>query len=161
MSTVVIAAMGTRGDVVPLVGLGDRLQRAGHRVAVATAEAFRGLVEPAGLEFRQLPGDPEGSAQSEAYKQYFEKGHSSRTLKELVPSMVEDLRRMARPLRSIFAGRSTRWPAARGRSGSRPAGGAARAFAAITGASKRPPASASGSFVSLPTALGVCTENFD
>jgi len=98
MSTVVIAAMGTRGDVVPLAGLGARLQRAGHRVAVATAEAFRGLVEPAGLEFRQLPGDPEGGAQSEAFKQYFEKGHSSRTLKALIPRLVEDMRQMARPL---------------------------------------------------------------
>src|SRR3954451_11216919 len=98
MSTVLIAALGTRGDVVPFTGLGNRLQRAGHRVTVAAQDAFRELVENAGLEFRHLPGDPETGAQSEAFKQYFEKGHNHRTLKALLPEMVEGLRKVARPL---------------------------------------------------------------
>lgn len=98
MSTVLIAALGTRGDVVPFTGVGNRLQRAGHRVVIAAQDAFRDLVEGAGLEFRHLPGDPETGAQSKAFKQYFEEGHNHRTVKALLPEMVESLRQVGRPL---------------------------------------------------------------
>ncbi|MFD2415969.1 glycosyltransferase [Amycolatopsis pigmentata] len=38
MSTVVIAAFGSRGDVAPFTGLGVRLRQAGHDVAIAARE---------------------------------------------------------------------------------------------------------------------------
>jgi UDP:flavonoid glycosyltransferase YjiC (YdhE family) len=92
MSNILITALGTRGDVVPFTGLGTRLQRAGHRVAIAAQEPFRGLVEQAGLEFRRLPGDPEAGAQSEEWQQYFEEGHSRRSYKGIIPTLVEGMR---------------------------------------------------------------------
>ena len=56
---VVVLAPGSTGDVAPSTGLGARLVRAGHRVAVATNERFRPMVTAAGLGFRLLRGDPE------------------------------------------------------------------------------------------------------
>lgn len=47
----VLAPVGTRGDVQPVVALGQRMSGAGHDVTVAAAENFRGLVEGAGLRY--------------------------------------------------------------------------------------------------------------
>lgn len=57
MSTVAIAAVGSRGDVAPLTGLAVRLQRAGHRVVIAAYTPFAHLITACGLEFRELPAD--------------------------------------------------------------------------------------------------------
>jgi UDP:flavonoid glycosyltransferase YjiC (YdhE family) len=55
---ILIAAAGSRGDVAPYTGLGQRLQQAGHQVALAAHGLFADLVREAGLEYRPLPGDP-------------------------------------------------------------------------------------------------------
>jgi len=55
---VVILTPGSRGDVARFAGLGQRLQQAGHQVAVAAREPFAGLVRGCGLGYRPLPGDP-------------------------------------------------------------------------------------------------------
>jgi sterol 3beta-glucosyltransferase len=55
---ILIVTAGSRGDVAPFTGLGQRLQRAGHRVALAAHDRFADLVRGAGLEHRTLPGDP-------------------------------------------------------------------------------------------------------
>lgn len=55
---IAIAALGTRGDVVPYVVLGSGLRAAGHDVLVSTMERFRGMVHDASLGFHALPGDP-------------------------------------------------------------------------------------------------------
>ncbi|MDN5933772.1 MAG: glycosyltransferase, partial [Pseudonocardia sp.] len=57
--TVLVIALGTHGDVAPYTGLGKRIQQAGHHVAVATQAPFAELVTGCGLEFRELPGDPQ------------------------------------------------------------------------------------------------------
>lgn len=57
MSTVAIAAVGSRGDVAPLTGVGVALQQAGHRVVVAAYTPFADLITGCGLEFRELPAD--------------------------------------------------------------------------------------------------------
>lgn len=54
---VVVVAVGSQGDVLPMIGLGARLQAAGHEVAVATQELFADAVRDSGPEFRALPGD--------------------------------------------------------------------------------------------------------
>jgi sterol 3beta-glucosyltransferase len=54
-----IAAVGSRGDVAPITGLGTALLGAGHDVAVATYKTFEDLVTGCGLGFRLVPGDPE------------------------------------------------------------------------------------------------------
>jgi sterol 3beta-glucosyltransferase len=55
---VLIVGVGSRGDVAPYVGLGQRLQTAGCQVAIATHEAFADMVRETGLEWRELSGDP-------------------------------------------------------------------------------------------------------
>jgi len=57
MSTVAIAAVGSRGDVAPLAGLGAALRHAGHRVVIAAYTPFAGLVTASGCEFRNMPAD--------------------------------------------------------------------------------------------------------
>jgi UDP:flavonoid glycosyltransferase YjiC (YdhE family) len=55
---ILIVTAGSRGDVAPFTGLGQRLRQAGHQVALAAHEMFAGLVRGCGLECRLLPGDP-------------------------------------------------------------------------------------------------------
>jgi sterol 3beta-glucosyltransferase len=55
---VLIVTAGSRGDVAPFTGLGQRLQQAGHQVALAAHDRFADLVHEGGLEHRALPGDP-------------------------------------------------------------------------------------------------------
>ncbi|KAF8747329.1 Glycosyltransferase family 1 protein, partial [Rhizoctonia solani] len=46
------------GDVQPYLALGQRLQKYGHTVRLATHETFRKLVKEAGLRFFNIGGDP-------------------------------------------------------------------------------------------------------
>jgi UDP:flavonoid glycosyltransferase YjiC (YdhE family) len=55
---ILIVTAGSRGDVAPFTGLGQRLQQAGHQVALAAHDRFAVLVRESGLEHRSLPGDP-------------------------------------------------------------------------------------------------------
>ncbi|QLY30482.1 glycosyltransferase [Nocardia huaxiensis] len=59
MSRFVIASMGTRGDVAPLLDVGLRLRDAGHEVVVAAHCLFRDLVTECGLEYRLMGADIE------------------------------------------------------------------------------------------------------
>jgi UDP:flavonoid glycosyltransferase YjiC (YdhE family) len=54
MSRILIAVIGSRGDVAPLTGLGTRLQQAGHDVVIASYAEFGDLVRGCGLPFREL-----------------------------------------------------------------------------------------------------------
>ncbi|QLY30483.1 glycosyltransferase [Nocardia huaxiensis] len=51
MSRLIITAIGSRGDIAPLLGLGAGLRAAGHEVGVAAHEVFADLVIGSGLEF--------------------------------------------------------------------------------------------------------------
>ncbi|WP_067826884.1 glycosyltransferase [Nocardia inohanensis] len=54
MSRLIIAAIGSRGDIAPLLGLGAGLRDAGHDVLVAAHDMFAELVTGTGLEFRSM-----------------------------------------------------------------------------------------------------------
>src|SRR3989337_2312016 len=54
---ITILALGSRGDVQPIVTLGKALTAPGHRVRVATFDTFRPLITEAGLEFSLIRGD--------------------------------------------------------------------------------------------------------
>jgi sterol 3beta-glucosyltransferase len=56
---ITILALGSRGDVQPVIPLGQGLQYAGHRVRIATFQAFEGMVRNAGLQFHKIHGDAE------------------------------------------------------------------------------------------------------
>jgi rhamnosyltransferase subunit B len=51
---ILLAAIGSSGDVNPVLGLGKALKARGHRVSLATNEIFEGLVRESGLEFIEL-----------------------------------------------------------------------------------------------------------
>ncbi|KAJ5492819.1 hypothetical protein N7539_001565 [Penicillium diatomitis] len=55
---IVIQVVGSRGDVQPFIALGNELQRYGHRVRLATHDAFENFVTSSGLEFYPIGGDP-------------------------------------------------------------------------------------------------------
>ncbi|MCC3775733.1 glycosyltransferase [Streptomyces sp. UNOB3_S3] len=57
---ILIITAGSRGDVAPFTGLGRRLLDAGHQVAVAAHPPFAALVGGCGLDYRPVPGDPQG-----------------------------------------------------------------------------------------------------
>ncbi|ORA60331.1 glycosyltransferase [Mycobacteroides franklinii] len=70
MTTVVICAYGTRGDVAPLTGLAGRLRDTlPARVVIAAQQPYAEMVRSAGLEFRPLPGDTETATRDSAYGQ--------------------------------------------------------------------------------------------
>src|SRR3970040_864186 len=50
MTQFIISAVGSYGDVHPMVGLGEALVRRGHRVKLITNPYFSDLVHAAGLE---------------------------------------------------------------------------------------------------------------
>ena len=62
MSRISIIAVGSRGDVAPLAGLGVALARAGHDVAVTAYSPFEALITDCGLGFREVPAALGGSA---------------------------------------------------------------------------------------------------
>src|SRR5262245_61997069 len=51
---IVMMALGTAGDVLPLTGLGARLKAAGHDVVLAAEEQFRPAITAAGLDLRPV-----------------------------------------------------------------------------------------------------------
>jgi sterol 3beta-glucosyltransferase len=59
MSKVAIIAVGSRGDVAPLTGVGVRLQQAGHEVVIAAYTPFADMITNCGLRFRELPAELE------------------------------------------------------------------------------------------------------
>jgi len=54
---ITVIALGSLGDVQPLVALGKGLRSAGHKVKIATNECFANLVKSNRLDFRPLSGD--------------------------------------------------------------------------------------------------------
>jgi hypothetical protein len=55
---IVIQVVGSHGDVLPFVALGEELKRHGYRVRLATHGKFESFVKSAGLAFHPIGGDP-------------------------------------------------------------------------------------------------------
>lgn len=71
--TIVLATLGSLGDLHPLLAIGIELKRRGHRVKMVTTEFYRDRVSAAGLEFRSMrpnwnPTDPALIASCEELK---------------------------------------------------------------------------------------------
>lgn len=54
MARILLASWGSYGDVYPYVGLAFALKDRGHHPVLATAEFYRGLIEPLGFEFHPI-----------------------------------------------------------------------------------------------------------
>lgn len=62
MARILIAAIGSHGDVAPLTGVGVRLRQAGHQVTIAAFDRFSSLITASGLHFRGV-AQPDTTAQ--------------------------------------------------------------------------------------------------
>jgi UDP:flavonoid glycosyltransferase YjiC (YdhE family) len=74
---ILIATIGSLGDLHPCLGLGLELQRRGHRVTIAATEFYRPKIESLGLGFHPMrpnwnPTDPEIIARCEDIKRGLE-----------------------------------------------------------------------------------------
>jgi UDP:flavonoid glycosyltransferase YjiC (YdhE family) len=87
---ITILAIGSRGDVQPLVALGLGLQAAGHKVCVATHATFERVVRNSGLGFFLLQANPKEILEGEAGQAAMEGG--SNPLRSL-----QDFARMINP----------------------------------------------------------------
>lgn len=58
-----MVAIGSRGDVAPLTGLGVRLLQQGHRVTIAAYTPFQSLITDCGLGFREIRSEFEPTAE--------------------------------------------------------------------------------------------------
>jgi UDP:flavonoid glycosyltransferase YjiC (YdhE family) len=57
----ILATLGTDGDVVPHLGLGEKLRARGHRVTLAAPEPYQPLAARLGLDFRPLASAAEAA----------------------------------------------------------------------------------------------------
>lgn len=87
---IVIAAVGSYGDVAPYTGLARNLDEAGAEVAIATHSPFEPFVRAAGLEFLPLSMDPSDALASEAGQRAT--GTSLRALRHSI-NMIADHQR--------------------------------------------------------------------
>ncbi|WP_404870328.1 glycosyltransferase [Kitasatospora griseola] len=90
---ILVTAAGSHGDVAPYTGLGVRLAEAGHEVALATHGSYAETVERCGLEFRLLPGDPQGGGGKDGGG----KGGMLRRAKEFVGELGQGIAQAAEP----------------------------------------------------------------
>jgi len=73
---ITILAIGSRGDVQPLVALGLGLKSKGHDVTVATHAIFEGFVQSHGLGFFLIKADPKKTLESRAGQEALKNGAS-------------------------------------------------------------------------------------
>jgi sterol 3beta-glucosyltransferase len=71
-----LLTIGARGDVQPLVALGQGLRRAGYDVRIATFESFRPLVERAGLVLAPLAGVAQEVTETKEAKDMLDSGEN-------------------------------------------------------------------------------------
>ena len=93
--SIVIMAVGSRGDIQPFLPIGRRLATQ-HRVRLATHREFRAMVEQAGLEFYPLAGDPH------ALMEYIVKT-GGRILPRRLDQIVEDVPKHRAMIADILA----------------------------------------------------------
>ena len=98
---ITILALGSRGDVVPLVTLGGALRMAGHGVRLATHENFEGMVRAAGLDYWRVRGDSRAMLNAGAGLALSESGHN---VVRMWISVMRSFGVMARSFAQDFAG---------------------------------------------------------
>lgn len=105
MSCVLLATLGSLGDLHPYIAVGRALQLRGQRVRLATSSDYRSRVEAAGLEFAPLaPSLAELGEPAQIARQFFAGWSGPR---RLIRAMVTTpLRRACADLRAALEGTS-------------------------------------------------------
>ncbi|MEW5307933.1 MAG: hypothetical protein WDW36_010301 [Sanguina aurantia] len=75
---IVIAAVGSLGDLFPFLAVGQALQAAGHRITVATHAIHQQAIEQAGLVFADASGMAEPEDREAFTAQAFDRWHGPR-----------------------------------------------------------------------------------
>jgi len=88
---ITILAMGSRGDIQPMVALGVGLHDAGHGVRIATHSNFETWIQAQGLDFAPLEGDAQSMVNSAQGQAWVETGRNSF-------KMVQGFRQLMRPV---------------------------------------------------------------
>jgi len=93
-----IVALGSQGDVHPLVALGAGLVGAGHRVRVAANDSYQALIRGQGLDYAPVAGDPQGSLTDTAsQKNAYYKGHRALSRgRDMKRAPVDEIAQVAR-----------------------------------------------------------------
>lgn len=116
MRTLMFVAIGTRGDVQPIVVLGEALQAAGERVVIVAGANFQAWVERRGLTFYPLQADMEVMMRSPAGQAWADnagknpviEGRAMRAmLAEYSDGITADLQRYAPEADALFSNLST------------------------------------------------------
>ena len=71
---ITILTIGTRGDIIPFVALGEGLRKAGHEVTLATHDTFSHLAKEKQLDFATISGDVRQVFETEQVQDTLEKG---------------------------------------------------------------------------------------
>ena len=72
-----IVALGSYGDVLPVVALGKGLVRAGYKVRIASFHTFADSISKHGLEFAPVEGDPRQVLKSQTGQIWLESGRDA------------------------------------------------------------------------------------
>ncbi len=99
-----IIALGSRGDIQPLVALGKGLLKAGHTVRFVTNNDFRELVTSNGLAFWAIPGDVQAAIQSPEMREKLAGGNVFRIMGEVSEAVREIAVEWAREALEACAG---------------------------------------------------------
>jgi UDP:flavonoid glycosyltransferase YjiC (YdhE family) len=86
--TLLLIAVGTRGDVQPYVALGCGLRNAGYSVTVATHENFSSLVLAHGLGFAPICGNPRDVLATEAGNAALRSHRRFQFMRRMMPLMA-------------------------------------------------------------------------
>ncbi|MFO8062528.1 MAG: glycosyltransferase [bacterium] len=91
---ILISAIGSTGDTLPLIQLASALTRAGHTVLFAAHEEFSGTILSEGLEFIRMPAAPSNILSRTEGSTWMHSGTSSlnfvRGLKNLIGDIIEE-----------------------------------------------------------------------
>ncbi len=90
MSRIVVATIGSLGDLHPQISIALELRKRGHDIVFATHQAYQSNIEAVGLEFHRLrPDNPVGDEQESARMMDLRTGTEHIICQWLLPSLRE------------------------------------------------------------------------
>lgn len=100
MARILMATIGSLGDLHPFLAIGRELRSMGHDVTVATSDKHGPRIEEAGMTFAEIPPKfPEESEQKRVIERFMDPRHGSeRVLGELIVPSAEATARAVEPL---------------------------------------------------------------